>query len=225
MPSDDIYCKEEEIKVRRKDAELQRCCNHKKWTVIAVFLSGCIIVTYRVIEYKFIICQQNKTTTSPGEDGNTIYSNTEEGQWLKHNGKSYYFATEKRSWDNANTFCRKQSSNLTMIKSTEELNFIKNHTVTEIWIGLRKENEKWNWIDRTTFQNNIFKEGIQQVKAGMDCVMIMKTGLMYAVPCKTRYHWNPQSMGLTEEFYDRVEEVPKTSLASDSLQDSLYKAP
>ncbi|KAG2469972.1 C-type lectin domain family 10 member A-like [Polypterus senegalus] len=76
-----------------------------------------------------------------------------------------------------------------MIKSTEELNFIMNHTVREIWIGLRKENEKWNWIDGTTFQNNIFKEGIQQVKAGMDCVMIMKSGLMYAAPCKTRYHW------------------------------------
>ncbi|XP_039619768.1 C-type lectin domain family 1 member B-like isoform X2 [Polypterus senegalus] len=127
--------------------------------------------------------------------------NMKEEQWLNHNGKLYYFATKKLSWDNANTFCRKQSSNLTVIKKTEELNFILNHTVSQMWVGMRKENERWNWIDGTTFQNNIFKEGIHQVKYGLECVNIMDPGLLFAVPCKTSYHWICEKIIITEVIH------------------------
>ncbi|XP_051788175.1 uncharacterized protein LOC114642557 [Erpetoichthys calabaricus] len=217
----------------RHQAGFPRRCSKKCLIIICTTL----LISVTLLTLIIFISQQSKNPTSPGEDGNTIYSpgnqmtgselnnhagdfaahptttapgnqmtsselNNHAGdfaahptttanmkeQWLNHNGKSYYFSTTKLSWDNANTSCRKQHSNLTVIKTTEELNFILNHTVGQMWVGLRKENEKWNWIDGTAFQINIFKEGIQQLKAGLDCVNIMKTGL-FVSPCRTRYHW------------------------------------
>ncbi|XP_039618440.1 asialoglycoprotein receptor 2-like [Polypterus senegalus] len=201
MHSEDVDCDmQQDHNTRRQQQALQRrysfiqqCCNHKKQVVIAVFLSGCILSAYRVLEYRIIISpkgQEQTTCDYSLEFGQTTSdSNTNEVQWLNQNGKSYYIETNKHTWDYADTFCKEQSSNLAVITKTEELNFILNYTAGHTWVGLNKVNGKWNWIDGTAFHSNILKEDIQQMKSGFNCASVMKGGLFFAAPCKTHNHW------------------------------------
>ncbi|XP_039618435.1 C-type lectin domain family 10 member A-like isoform X2 [Polypterus senegalus] len=161
---------------------LQESCNHVKWAVIAVFLSGCILAAYRVIEYKTII--------SPNGQGQSIGdSNHKELQWWDHKGKSYYFEnSDRKGWAYADMFCKKRGSNLTIIKKNEEMNFILDHIVLHTWTGVKKKNEKWIWIDGTALGREIFAD-VEQQKNGHDCGSIMKGGILLAAPCKTPNYW------------------------------------
>ncbi|XP_039618438.1 asialoglycoprotein receptor 2-like isoform X1 [Polypterus senegalus] len=172
MTSENIYWDiQQDHHIKGQDAEVQKCCNHKKCIIMAVFLSGCILLTYRLIEYAIIIL------------------NAKDQQWINYNGKTYYFSTNKHTWDKADIFCKKESSNLTVIKKNEELNFMLDHTVGHTWVGLKRVNDKWKWIDGTAFHNKISRDGIQQMKPGYDCVSMLKGGMLLAAPCKTPNLW------------------------------------
>ncbi|XP_028665348.2 asialoglycoprotein receptor 2-like [Erpetoichthys calabaricus] len=85
-------------------------------------------------------------------------------------------------------FCKKRSSNLTIIKKKEELNFILNHIMFHTWIGVKKKSGKWIWIDGEALGREIFAD-IEQEKHGHDCGNIMKGGTLLAAPCKTPNYW------------------------------------
>ncbi|XP_039618437.1 C-type lectin domain family 10 member A-like isoform X2 [Polypterus senegalus] len=196
MHLEDIDCDIQQGHNARRQQQGLRCCSHKKLTVMAVFLSGCILSVYRVIEYKLIIYKETQTTSSTQNTHSrdfvaeqTSAKSTKKQQWLDHNGKSYYFETNKKGWDFADSFCKMQSSNLTMIKKTEDMNFILNHIMGHTWVGLKRENEKWNWIDGTAFHNRVFENDVQQEKSGSDCGSIMTGGILLAAPCKTANQW------------------------------------
>ncbi|XP_031239893.1 C-type lectin domain family 4 member F [Mastomys coucha] len=74
--------------------------------------------------------------------------------WKYFNGKFYYFSRDKKSWHEAEKFCRSQGAHLASVTSQEEQAFLVRTTSAEFyWIGLTDQGTEgnWHWVDSTPF--------------------------------------------------------------------------
>ncbi|XP_063401463.1 C-type mannose receptor 2-like [Mytilus trossulus] len=82
-----------------------------------------------------------------------IYPKCRPGEWLYHKNSCYSINTLLDvDFTEARTFCRENGSDLVMIGSKEEYNFIISQTTkhqgADFWIGLQKHrNQTYSWID------------------------------------------------------------------------------
>ncbi|XP_004078412.2 low affinity immunoglobulin epsilon Fc receptor-like [Oryzias latipes] len=76
--------------------------------------------------------------------------------WIQFQESCYFFnhfISPLKQWDQSRQLCQSMKSDLVVISSLEEQNFIKNKiqyyydTHHGYWIGLRKVNNKWIWVD------------------------------------------------------------------------------
>ncbi|MGH0144766.1 UNVERIFIED_CONTAM: hypothetical protein FKN15_004165 [Acipenser sinensis] len=70
-------------------------------------------------------------------------------EWTLFSGKCYYFSNENRDWKKAREFCQSQDSDLAVINSDEELNYLKGKVRVDHLVGmsdLEKEGV-WKWLD------------------------------------------------------------------------------
>ena len=56
----------------------------------------------------------------------------------------------KKDWDDSRDECTKAGAHLVKIDNKAENDFIYNHRVGTMWIGLHKANNEFEWIDGTT---------------------------------------------------------------------------
>ncbi|KAG9342152.1 hypothetical protein JZ751_017152 [Albula glossodonta] len=98
--------------------------------------------------------------------------------WLQFQAKCYYFSTELNNWEDSRIDCIKQGSNLVIIESVEEQEFIRNHTTEDFfWIGLRRSKGIWTWVDGTYPQKTFWVKGepdnydIFGQQSNVDCVV------------------------------------------------------
>ncbi|XP_048343469.1 hepatic lectin-like [Sphaerodactylus townsendi] len=78
-------------------------------------------------------------------------------QWEYFNRTCYYFSLEKLSWMQAKSRCDEQQSQLVVIKSMAEQNFIQTRTRNErYWIGLTDRDTEgvWRWVDESDYYSN-----------------------------------------------------------------------
>ncbi|XP_077327637.1 asialoglycoprotein receptor 1-like isoform X2 [Lithobates pipiens] len=70
--------------------------------------------------------------------------------WV-HHGTSCYFRFPKiRSWMDAKKSCEDNKAHLVVIDSQEEMDFLRRISRSSTsWIGLKKENGSWKWVDGT----------------------------------------------------------------------------
>ncbi|XP_052069613.1 perlucin-like protein [Mytilus californianus] len=70
--------------------------------------------------------------------------------WEEYEDHCYRFNTKKMKWHEAEVECRKQEGYLLKIEDANEFRWIvaraKAYSVDDIWIGLRKTNNKWKWV-------------------------------------------------------------------------------
>ncbi|XP_067153341.1 C-type lectin domain family 4 member F-like isoform X2 [Apteryx mantelli] len=91
--------------------------------------------------------------------------NASHGQWLQwlsigwkyHDGKIYYFSSDRKPWQEAEDFCVSKQSHLTSVTSAEEQEYLtREGGKRSYWIGLTKVEKEgtWRWVDGTKYSEN-----------------------------------------------------------------------
>ncbi|XP_064367782.1 C-type lectin domain family 4 member F-like isoform X2 [Dromaius novaehollandiae] len=78
--------------------------------------------------------------------------------WRYHDGKIYYFSTDRKSWQDAEDFCVSKRSHLASITSAEEQEYLAGQVGSRgHWIGLTDAGTEgtWRWVGGTEYSQNM----------------------------------------------------------------------
>ncbi|KAK1140092.1 asialoglycoprotein receptor 1-like isoform X5 [Acipenser oxyrinchus oxyrinchus] len=69
--------------------------------------------------------------------------------WQEFSGKCYYFSKGERDWQKAKEFCYNQDAVLAMVKTQQELDYIRGKITSNHWLGLSDLDTEgaWKWLD------------------------------------------------------------------------------
>ncbi|XP_062279042.1 C-type lectin domain family 4 member G-like [Scomber scombrus] len=111
----------------------------------------------RNIENNVTVTQQIIDAYCPIKDGNRQCKPCLDG-WMHHQSSCYAINTPdtagQKTWEEAQENCRGKNSDLAVIVNVDEKTFISDNSWESsgdkgYWIGLRAEDRKWKWIDRS----------------------------------------------------------------------------
>ncbi|XP_072315507.1 C-type lectin domain family 10 member A-like [Eucyclogobius newberryi] len=105
----------------------------------------------------------------------------------------YHFIKEPKTWEEAQTFCRKFYTDLAKVKNMKELERLRAAADggTDVWIGLHQtsdQNKKWHWSQPEVQYNEgeaEWKEGQPDDEGGVENCVIRQFDVKYP----TRYHY------------------------------------
>ncbi|KAK1153855.1 CD209 antigen-like protein C, partial [Acipenser oxyrinchus oxyrinchus] len=111
-------------------------------------------------------------------------------EWTLFSGKCYYFSNENRDWKKAREFCQSQDSDLTVINSDEELNYLKGRVRVAHLVGMSDlETEGvWKWLDGSLVDGRMWNPGEPNNQGVEDCGE-MSNGKMNDIPCNQEQQW------------------------------------
>ncbi|XP_035285545.1 asialoglycoprotein receptor 1-like isoform X1 [Anguilla anguilla] len=71
--------------------------------------------------------------------------------WRLHQGKCYFFSTDKMNWSQSQEYCTSKGAQLVIINNQQEQNFVSSRINETHWIGLSDRNTEgqWVWVDGT----------------------------------------------------------------------------
>ncbi|KAJ8273429.1 hypothetical protein GJAV_G00101520 [Gymnothorax javanicus] len=71
--------------------------------------------------------------------------------WKMHQGKCYYFSTEKMNWFRSQEYCVSKGAHLVIIKNQQKQNFVSSNIRETHWMGLSDQETEgqWLWVDNT----------------------------------------------------------------------------
>ncbi|MGH0135432.1 UNVERIFIED_CONTAM: hypothetical protein FKN15_008041 [Acipenser sinensis] len=111
-------------------------------------------------------------------------------EWTLFSGKCYYFSNENRDWKKAREFCQSQDSDLTVINSDEELNYLKGKVRVAHLVGMSDlETEGvWKWLDGSLVDGRMWNPGEPNNRGKEDCGE-MSNGKLNDIPCNIKQRW------------------------------------
>ncbi|KAM7180968.1 C-type lectin domain family 5 member A-like isoform 1-T3 [Macrochelys suwanniensis] len=110
-------------------------------------------------------------------------------RWTFQRGKCYFFSVQEKTWNASQRACFEANSNLVIINSKEELEFLHNNTKAEdyfIGLSVRGTEGRWKWIDNTDLNTDIFILGLNSDTS--DCVVIGLT-VVGTISCSVPNRW------------------------------------
>ncbi|KAJ8000582.1 hypothetical protein DPEC_G00181880 [Dallia pectoralis] len=81
----------------------------------------------------------------------------EEGWWKFGSSCYYLYSTKETGWGGQQA-CKAMGADLVVINSREEQIFIHGFKMN-VWIGLYKKDQSWNWVDKTVFTSMYWMSG------------------------------------------------------------------
>ncbi|XP_043935616.1 asialoglycoprotein receptor 1-like [Protopterus annectens] len=130
------------------------------------------------------------------------YSECCPSDWQMFKHSCYYFSQEYHNWSEAQRQCEIKQSNLVMIKSREQQDFLKSILKYKYWMGLTDaDHEKqWKWVDGKpcdcTGKNRLYwysKEPDNWSSGGSstdeDCAVIRPDGGWSDIKCTDTERW------------------------------------
>ncbi|KAK6469015.1 CD209 antigen-like protein C isoform X1 [Huso huso] len=111
-------------------------------------------------------------------------------EWTLFSGKCYYFSNENRDWKKAREFCQSQDSDLAVINSDEELNYLKGKVRVDHLVGMSDlETEGvWKWLDGSLVDQRMWNPGEPNNEGKEDCGE-MSNGKLNDIPCNIKQRW------------------------------------
>ncbi|XP_060109412.1 hepatic lectin-like [Heteronotia binoei] len=110
-------------------------------------------------------------------------------QWEYFNRKCYYFSLETATWMRAKTQCEEKQSQLVIINSMAEQNFLQTRTKNDrYWMGLTDMDAEgvWRWVDGSDYNTGFmyWKPGEPNDDRRIeDCAHLWSNGLWNDVYC------------------------------------------
>ncbi|XP_037767879.1 C-type lectin domain family 2 member L isoform X3 [Chelonia mydas] len=79
--------------------------------------------------------------------------------WLYFKRKCYYLSEEEKDWDSSQSFCSLYEASLAVIENHQEMHFLtKRMHMQDSWIGLRKREEGFYWVNGTPLTTDLYHE-------------------------------------------------------------------
>ncbi|KAM8972469.1 hepatic lectin-like [Pelodytes ibericus] len=142
-------------------------------------------------------------------------------EWTKFNGSCYFFSEKKFNWMKARSLCLGMESDLVVIDSQMEQNFLGSKTKdNRYWIGLNDEEDEgvWSWVDGTNYTTSFkfWKKGEpNDHEKNEDCAHMWISGEWNDVHCTynqcyaicERKHLGPDLDGLPGLRWPELVEV------------------
>ncbi|XP_037118895.1 C-type mannose receptor 2-like [Syngnathus acus] len=102
-----------------------------------------------------------------------------------YKGSCYHFWEKKRTWEDAEKFCRESKGHLASVHSLDEVQFLAGHMPykggLQSWVGLKKHDRMFEWRDATPAGNI---EWVPHGPVGRgDCAALSLTGKLEDWPC------------------------------------------
>ncbi|XP_053737158.1 C-type lectin domain family 4 member E isoform X2 [Synchiropus splendidus] len=67
--------------------------------------------------------------------------------WLQLDRSCFHFSTTRLNWDDSQRNCSALGASLVVISSSNVQNYLVDKGSLPYWIGLRKRNGRWTWVD------------------------------------------------------------------------------
>lgn len=118
--------------------------------------------------------------------------------WKEHEGSCYWFSQSGKSWPEADKYCQLENSNLVVVNSLGEQNFLQTHIGSVVtWMGLTDQNGPWQWVDGTDFEKGFTFWAPDQpdnwhghgLGGGEDCAHFTSDGRWNDDVCQRPYRW------------------------------------
>ncbi|XP_043935010.1 C-type lectin domain family 12 member A-like [Protopterus annectens] len=108
--------------------------------------------------------------------------------WIEFKGICYYFSKEQKNWNSSNLFCTSSNAQLVISDSNSILEFIKSNSKRKrIWVGLRKHDRRWRWINGKTLERGII------AFLNTDCADVFE-GQLQSSSCENEQHFVCEKM-------------------------------
>ncbi|XP_062347535.1 killer cell lectin-like receptor subfamily B member 1 [Cinclus cinclus] len=176
----DSGCTYAELKVKSQDTNAaasckssgQSWCSRKRVAILAVIILVLVLAVYFIITCGPTACNQKdptKLSHIPEEAPGCPPS------WKKHGTKCYFFSPEKKKqdWKSSREECAAMGSDLVIIDSKEELNYLLSESKYGYYLlGLTysQEEQKWKWINNMEHDPNLFR--ISRPYSDYNCLTI-----------------------------------------------------
>ncbi|XP_040204160.1 C-type lectin domain family 2 member D-like isoform X2 [Rana temporaria] len=79
--------------------------------------------------------------------------------WIQLSSRCYYLSDNRRAWNASEEFCNSHGASLLVIMDNTKKDLDKLNTHGDFWIGLRRDQNKWKWVDGTDYDGKV--EGYQ----------------------------------------------------------------
>uniref|UniRef100_A0A8D2M2H5 C-type lectin domain-containing protein n=1 Tax=Zonotrichia albicollis TaxID=44394 RepID=A0A8D2M2H5_ZONAL len=194
-------CTYAEVKVKAQDTNAATSCkssgksrcSRKHVAILVVIILILVLAVYLIIKYGPTAGSQKGSTTSSltnQEDTTTLSHIPERAPvcptaWRKHGRKCYFFSPERepKDWNASRAECTAMGSDLVVIDSKEELNFLHKRSKDKYYfLGLTysPEEQKWKWINNVEHDPAMFS--ISRPYSDYDCTAI-GFGEVHATGC------------------------------------------
>uniref|UniRef100_A0A5F8GUM2 CD209 molecule n=1 Tax=Monodelphis domestica TaxID=13616 RepID=A0A5F8GUM2_MONDO len=113
-------------------------------------------------------------------------------EWKFYKDSCYYFSVTRKPWEASQNTCEADGSNLGIISSSEEQNYLKKNAASnhQLWVGLsdKKKEGYWHWVDGTALGQSFWNEGEPNNAGDEDCCELIPNGWNDA-PCSKENYW------------------------------------
>ncbi|XP_078507326.1 NKG2-D type II integral membrane protein-like [Lissotriton helveticus] len=90
--------------------------------------------------------------------------------WIWTNGTCYFYSEEKKTWDESQKFCESHNGTLPILDQRFLDTIRRYKTIDDPWIGLRKINDSWQWLNGSPFSNSTLP--LAQDGPGLHCAYL-----------------------------------------------------
>ncbi|MEQ2314312.1 hypothetical protein AMECASPLE_010781 [Ameca splendens] len=92
--------------------------------------------------------------------------------WLTFDGSCFFLSTTRLTWPESHKNCSASGGALAVVTSQRIQSFLTEKGKLKYWIGLRKDDSTWNWVNNNELEQSYWKETVQMG----DCAYLNSEG-------------------------------------------------
>ncbi|XP_037532168.1 early activation antigen CD69 [Nematolebias whitei] len=88
--------------------------------------------------------------------------------WIPFGKSCFFLSTTRLTWDESQKNCSSSGGSLAVVTTRSVQNFLTDYGNVKYWIGLRHDNNAWNWVDNKQLEQSFWAKSTQNG----DCALL-----------------------------------------------------